>query len=65
MSKLSLVLMVAAVGCFAAAVITRIGAPGFFFLFSLNQYLDLTTLFVLGAILTTLREGLSGSTRPS
>ena len=65
MSKLCFVLVVAAVGCFGGAVITRIGAPGFFFLFSLNQYLDLTTVFVLGAILTTLREGLSRDRRPS
>ena len=65
MSKLSLILEVAAVGCFGAAVITRIGAPSFYFLFSLNQYLDLTGLFLLGAILTTLREGLLRSTKPS
>jgi len=57
MSKLiSYILMAAAVVCFAGAVIARVGVPRVRLFLSMSQYLDLATLFVLSAILTTLRE---------
>jgi hypothetical protein len=48
--------MIAAVACFGAAVISRLGGPRLYLLFTFSQYLDLTTIFLLGAILITLRE---------
>ena len=55
--------MAAAVTCFAGAMSARVGVPGVRLFFSLGQYLDLATLFVLGAILTTLREMLGRAGR--
>ena len=63
MSKLSFIFMGAAVLCFGAAIISRIGEPRFYLFFSISQYFMLTEIFVLAAILTTLRERLSSKAR--
>lgn len=62
MSRLSYSLMAAAVVCFGAAIITRLGEPRLYLFFSISQFFTLTMIFVLGAILTTLREYLSKTT---
>ena len=59
MAKLSLIFMGAAVVCFGAAIISRLGEPRLYLFFNISQYFTLTTIFVLSAILTTLREYLS------
>jgi hypothetical protein len=58
-SKLRHVLAGLAALCFCGVVLARVGSPRLRLLFTFSQFVDLTLIFLLAAILATLWEILS------